>query len=227
MCGNYVDRMQYTLEKCEGKTVLDLGCTGGNLTETVDVMVFPKIADVSKYCVGIDILEPQISKLQKAGYNVHLGNIEDFSLEKKDFEVVCLTDVIEHLANPGKTLENIQKHLKINGYLIISTANPWSWARIYNLFRYNDPAIGIHAGHTCWYDYHTLSQLLQRYGFLVEEYHWSGEGKRSHNYFLVKIRSQLHNDFLILAKKVDEHSETKQIDITKQQQITAMNCSQR
>lgn len=220
--GSHIDRIQYTLEKCQGKSVLDLGCTGGALTKSIDVMVFPKIAKVSKYCVGIDILEPQISKLKNAGYNVQLGNIEDFSLERKDFEVVCLTEVIEHLANPGKVLENIQKHLKINGYVIISSPNPWSLVRIHNLIRYNDPAKDIHVGHTCWYDFHTITQLLQRYGFIIEEYHWSGshEEKRSYINFLVKMRSQLHPEFVILAKKVHEYSEARHIDITKQQQIT-------
>jgi len=81
------------------------------------------------------------------------GNAETIKLNRL-FDIVTAGDVIEHLHNPGLFLKNMNKHLKLNGYIIIVTPNVKSIG--YLPFKGNDY-------HTCWYCKKTLKYLDKRH----------------------------------------------------------------
>lgn len=93
--------------------ILDVGCArhgetkrqSGNLHEELHRKTEVEI-------VGIDILEEEIEKMRKEGYDVHVGDAENIQFDEL-FDVVVAGEVIEHLNNPGKILTCINCSAKI------------------------------------------------------------------------------------------------------------------
>jgi 2-polyprenyl-3-methyl-5-hydroxy-6-metoxy-1,4-benzoquinol methylase len=62
------------------------------------------------------------------GFTVYGSTLEGFSTEKK-YDVVVLSNVLEHSLNPGSMLEHIHRLLNPNGQVWISCPNSRSWLR--------------------------------------------------------------------------------------------------
>ena len=115
-------RMKFvrSLLKIEGKDVLDVGCGGGIASES--------LARCGANVVGIDAsleaIECAKAHAKEEKLNIEYQNtpIEEF-LSKKQFDVIFANDVIEHVESVPLFLESLEKHLKSNGILIISTIN--------------------------------------------------------------------------------------------------------
>ena len=118
-------RMQYILDQIEGKGVknleiLDLGCGGGLISES--------LARLGGKVTGIDFAENNIevakihSKDKKLKINYLYGNIENLKIKKK-FDLIIMFEILEHLNNWELFLIKIDRYLKKNGMIIISTIN--------------------------------------------------------------------------------------------------------
>ena len=114
--------IQNTLNKKKLKNlkILDIGCGGGLVSEG--------IAKLGADVTGIDFIEENIRVAKKhADQNKLEINyiVKDFEKEKimHKYDVIIIFEVLEHLENWEKFLEKIQKNLKPNGALIISTIN--------------------------------------------------------------------------------------------------------
>ncbi len=153
------------------KTVLELGCAGmGDDDEYGGVnWIHGKACKVAKKVVGLDINKTSVEKLRKLGYDVRYQNIEKkFDLGEK-FDVVLIEEVLEHLNNVGICFENIRKHLKKGGLLIITTPNAQAVSFfLQRLLRNKISGVSI-TDHTHWYDSNTLRTILKRYNFEIQE----------------------------------------------------------
>lgn len=116
---------EFVLDKCRDKKVLDIG-----IAEHAESFMgeenwkHKKISKISKFCLGIDIIENLINKLDKLGYNVKLVDAtSDTDLGDK-FDIVNIGDVIEHVNDPVKLLQFSGRHLNKDGKIIVSTPNP-------------------------------------------------------------------------------------------------------
>jgi ubiquinone/menaquinone biosynthesis C-methylase UbiE len=97
--------------------VLDLGCGDGEVAVELARLTGAKViaADVSN--VALDACRRrglQTARLQ-AG--------EPLPFAENSFDLVFMTEVIEHLLDPSRTLNEIRRVLRPNGYLILSTPN--------------------------------------------------------------------------------------------------------
>lgn len=135
----------------QNKEVLDIGSCGNQGSSKKNYNLFSIIKEKAKSVTGVDIESNDPEIIQ--------GNAETINLKKK-FDIVTAGDVIEHLHNQGQFLDNMNKHLKDNGKIVIVTPNVKSPA--YLLFKGNDY-------HTCWYCRHTLKYLIEKHGFKVEK----------------------------------------------------------
>lgn len=106
--------------------VLDLGCGAGN----VSALYREKGCRV----VGLDISENAIELAKKQGIEAREWDLNKMPLpfREESFDVVILSDVLEHIVAPISLLKEIKRILKRGGKLIISVPN---FARLGNRLR--------------------------------------------------------------------------------------------
>lgn len=119
---------------------------------------------------GIDIALPDETPDNYAQTLLCNLNVDKIPFEDEYFENVIAGDVIEHVENPSQLLREINRVLKDNGRLIISTpqANDW-FVTLHNWFLrrwVNDPDPGEHLHNWTFLD---MTRLLKKNGFLVEK----------------------------------------------------------
>jgi len=157
-------RINAILNRVKGPTVLDLGCVQHDAANADRAdWLHGHLERTHNYVLGIDILENEIQKLQRRGYNVRVGDAETLDLPGV-FDTVVAGELIEHLSNPGKMLATAHDHLEPGGRLVLSTPNPWAFVHV------RRAAVGrlrINDEHTAWFGPTTLRQLLDRHGFDV------------------------------------------------------------
>lgn len=172
------------------KRILDVGCGTGYLMHKI-TFIYPK-ADI----YGIDISKKALSLGQKK-YNkikfVFTDAEKKFPFKDKYFDLVISGEHIEHLKDVDIYLSQINRVMKSNGTLLITTPNLASWInRAFLLFGrqpwYLDPSLritlpifsvfGYHfpenlsslpAGHLRLYTLDMLKKLLKAYGFITKK----------------------------------------------------------
>ena len=97
-------------------TVLEIGAYYGVLGKLIQPLV--------KEYTGLE-LSKHASDYSKNNSNLNIINqsIEEYSKNNKKYDIIIMTDVIEHSDNPFELLSLIEKSLNKNGKLILSTFN--------------------------------------------------------------------------------------------------------
>lgn len=158
------DRERMMRSLCEGKDVLNVGCVG-----EID---FPRwlhegIHQISAKCVGVDINREGLQRMKKMGYDVIYGDAETVDLNRK-FDVIVAGELIEHVSNQGIFLDNMRRHLKDDGIMILSTPNALSLVfTIWRLLRRKNANISPY--HTAWHCERTLKTITERHGWEMDE----------------------------------------------------------
>jgi GT2 family glycosyltransferase/ubiquinone/menaquinone biosynthesis C-methylase UbiE len=108
--------------------ILEVGCScGATLLEIKNI--YP---NANTYGFELNSYTAEIAKFVA---NVTVGDIETSSLDYKEnfFDYIILADVLQYLKNPLKTLENIKKYLKHDGYILSSITNVLNFKILKNL----------------------------------------------------------------------------------------------
>jgi 2-polyprenyl-3-methyl-5-hydroxy-6-metoxy-1,4-benzoquinol methylase len=192
----------------KNKNVLDIGCVQHSWDKSLNKeWMHGILVQHAKYVFGVDILADDIKILKEQGYNVGIGDAENFSLGFK-FDVIYAGEIIEHLGNQGLFLKCCKKHLKNDGVLVITTVNCFSLLFFYLYFR---RLLQVNNEHTCWYDEITLKQLLSRFGFSVEKVYYlhaykigNSKTKRILSDFFKLICPRNMRDNLLFICKLDK-----------------------
>lgn len=170
--------------KIQGK-ILDAGCGDGAI-----------LANLKKLCssiemYGVDIPEKGCRIAAERDITTKLADL-NYEIPFKDdfFDFIIAHEVIEHLIDPDKFLEECNRVLKKEGYLIITTPNLTAWYhRIFFLFglpplflelstRNRKLGIGVlkhiiknkqPVGHIRVFTPAALNDLVRLYGFKVEK----------------------------------------------------------
>ena len=108
--------------KLEGKTVLDIGCGGGILAESM--------ADAGATVTGIDLSEKALGvarlHLLENGKKVDYRMIsaEELASQEPDtFDIVTCMEMLEHVPNPASTIAACATLAKPSGHVFFSTIN--------------------------------------------------------------------------------------------------------
>ena len=117
----HVQRYQHASKFAFGR-VLDLGCGVGYGSK---ILAMPeKVNEV----IAIDISSSALNYAKK--YYAHkkvkylLSSAENLPFDDKYFDMVAAFEIIEHVTDYQKTLKEVFRVLKNNGYLFISSPNP-------------------------------------------------------------------------------------------------------
>ncbi len=123
-------RVEFMRQRVEipGQAVLDVGCGGGLLTESM--------AQLGARVTGIDMGEAPLSvaklHLQESGLEVDYqrATAEDFaSRYSRHYDVVTCLEMLEHVPNPASTVQACAQLVKPGGTVFFSTINrnPKAW----------------------------------------------------------------------------------------------------
>lgn len=145
--------------------LLDVGCGDGVITYFLRNKV--------KEIYGIDNSRKRLDKAKKLGIHTKLVNLDTQKIPYKAnfFDAVTCFDVIEHVYDPQKLVNDIYHVLKNGGILILSTPNIRFSDHLYTLIFKGlfpktslDPEV-YDGGHIHFFTYKDIHLLLENAGF--------------------------------------------------------------
>lgn len=163
----------------KGKSVVHYGCVDDD-AELIEAKIrkgyylHNVITQLATKCIGIDLNDELIGylKTQHGIDNIAHGNVEDpatFDMntaELKNYEVLMIPDLIEHLNNAGNMLDGIKKYFSPDVKVYIMTPNPCGYlnfaATLLRKELYTDY-------HTFLFTTESMKVLLKRYGFSINK----------------------------------------------------------
>lgn len=115
--------LKYTAKYCNKGNLLDFGCGPGYLMEEAKKIGFNVYgAEFGEYAANI-------SKNKFGEDRIFAGNIENCKFQDNFFDIVIMSDLLEHIVNPVSSLKKVNAILKntVNsnggGYCMITTPN--------------------------------------------------------------------------------------------------------
>ncbi|HBH45832.1 MAG TPA: hypothetical protein DDX47_00480 [Candidatus Jacksonbacteria bacterium] len=120
----YGDIVETIKKESLGNKIIDIGCGYGN---------FLKFCMNRGFTVtGLDPAKEAVADIQKnvrnAGINVYVADIENIRATiKQKYHTAIMLNVLEHLRQPYKILQDIKKHILVkNGLLIVKVPNEFN-----------------------------------------------------------------------------------------------------
>lgn len=166
------------IERQRNGKVLDIGCGDGKISSLIRESTGMDVH-------GVDISETAVERANKRGIKAKPMDVDKGNLpfSNGSFDAVFCGDLIEHIYDTEKLLDDIRRVLKGDGYVVLSTPNIASW---YNRFfllmglmpvwvessleRYTgNPFIKQGVGHIHAFTKRSLRELLSYKGFSVEK----------------------------------------------------------
>ncbi len=145
---------------------LDLGATQGGLMQ--------RMISQGWRAYGVDINPDNVDVCQTRGLEVWLADlsIDELPYENDRFDLVFAGEIIEHIVDTDKFLQNLARCLKPSGSLIITTPNLASFEnRIRLLFgvypEWVDWCTSEGVGHVRAYTVKILKRQLAKHGFIT------------------------------------------------------------
>ena len=166
--------------KRSGK-LLEVGCAAGS---------FLYYAQRAGFEVeGVDISDWAVNAA-KAQFklDVKKGRLMDLNLKEQNYDVIFLSDLLEHEPEPNKFLKEVRRLLKPDGVVVIKVPIyvnsfyyrivrmlPWSWtlgkldARLLQALKVSPPGPKFPPYHLYEYSPKTLTRLMENNGFKIVE----------------------------------------------------------
>ncbi|KAF8845102.1 ubiquinone biosynthesis O-methyltransferase [Paxillus ammoniavirescens] len=122
--------MEQRRDLLRGLDILDVGCGGGLLSESLARMGARTLGiDASESNIGIASTHANVDpELSSQGSSVSAGSLEyrntsaeELLQDSKQYDVVCSMEVIEHVDNPAGFLSTCAELVKPGGHLFLST----------------------------------------------------------------------------------------------------------
>lgn len=173
-----VQRVEFIKTICAGRKVLHLGCTNYPYTQdSIDnnMLLHLQLAASAKQLIGFDFDAEGLEILSRAGvrdlYQADAEALEAVPLNDT-FDVIVGGEMIEHLSNPGRFLDGIQRFMRPDTDLVLTTVNAYCALRflIYGLRGSGGEQEPVHPDHVAYYSYRTLNRLVDRAGLRVKDF---------------------------------------------------------
>ena len=108
----------------QAASALDIGCGDGRLTCLIaEALPHAKVVGIDADRTGIEIASRQRSALGIKNVSFSVNEKEELPFGNASFDVVVMTDVIEHLIRPKFMLQEICRLLGKDGVAVITTPN--------------------------------------------------------------------------------------------------------
>jgi len=176
---NNIDRIQFEMLPARS-TVLEIGCATGYMSAYLQKKMDCVVTGVELNPAQAEVARDRCSHLIE-------GNIDDPAIQalvdahvaqKGKFDVVFMSQVIEHIAYPGDLLARIRDWLIPGGIMVVSTCNVAHWGIRLNLlrgkWRYAEYGI-MDKTHLRFFTVHSFRELLTDSGYRIVDEGYSFE----------------------------------------------------
>lgn len=142
--------------------ILEIGCGAGHFIRGI------KKIKPNLNCYGFDISENAI--IVASSYNDGVIYSSHFTFNDQQFDAVLIYDVLEHVENPNKLLEQVRSVLKPEGifYMFVPCERDWTslWALLEKLKLKKD-LTKKYAGHINYFTRKQVYDILKRYDLKI------------------------------------------------------------
>jgi len=146
----------------DGADILDVGCAVGGFLDFLDQHGSFKLH-------GVDMTETYVNRAREKGFNVAMGDAERLPFSDRQFDVLVVEQVLEHLVHPAYAFQEASRVLKANGVLCIGVPD----ASRYNELYYFDFYWLLMREHIQHFQIGTLTRLAGAHGFELIEFRQS------------------------------------------------------
>ncbi len=136
------------INQTDARSILDIGCGTG--TELDLLASYGQVT-------ALDIDQAALKIARQKNYRTISADIEKLSLPENSYDAVCCFDLLEHLTDEQKVLNNIFRSLKNNGYLLFTVP------AVKSLFSTHDLALK----HRRRYDKNDIMNKLTKASFTI------------------------------------------------------------
>lgn len=176
------ERLNYILSKVKpGDRVLDLGCGPGKVTKEIETR--------GAKAIGLDFSDVILERARQHNVKLVKADMDEGGLPFGDgrFDLVVLTQTIEHLFYYQRVIKEINRVLKVDGRLILSIPNIAHWRfrlwLLWGRFPYLEDT-QTHFQHIRFFTLKDIKKLCRENGFSIIEvkgssaldwcpiYHW-------------------------------------------------------
>jgi 2-polyprenyl-3-methyl-5-hydroxy-6-metoxy-1,4-benzoquinol methylase len=124
--------------------------------------------------VGVELFEKVADEAREVLSDVITGNVEtlNFDWQPATFDALIMSEVLEHLIEPGDTLKKLSRFVRPGGLLLASSPNISHWRVIGELImgRFNLADQGVFdRTHMRWFTPDTFADMAEAAGFNIEE----------------------------------------------------------
>lgn len=150
-----------------GASILEIGC-GTGATGALAL----KRRRAGRY-VGVELFEGAASAARDVLSEVVVGDVEtlEFDWQPAEFDVLILSEVLEHLREPWDTLKRLARFIRPGGVVLASSPNVSHWRVIRELvsgrFPLADQGV-FDSTHIRWFTPETFVEMFYRAGFVVD-----------------------------------------------------------
>lgn len=187
------------------KKVLEIGCATGSISK--------RLKKNGCEIIGVEIDSDSAQLAKKYCQDVIVGDVEsmrDIPYPEKYFDVILLSDVLEHLKSPLDLLRKLRKYLEDDGCLVVSIPNVANWkirlGLLLGKFDYEDCGI-LDRTHLRFFNEKGARKLLENARFEIIKFDITPSilfpfvSKRV-KYLIAKIRPNIFAfQFLMVGKK--------------------------
>ena len=136
---------------------LDIGCSGGFMVEAARERGF------AAHGLDIDPVSIDYARQHYPANAFALSTLEDFARAAPHFDLIYSSEVIEHLADPGRFLAAVYQLLKPNGLFFLTTPDISHWRRPRDVTLWDG---FCPPSHCVFFTPDSLTTLLRRVGFV-------------------------------------------------------------
>jgi SAM-dependent methyltransferase len=160
------DRLAYLSSLARGRRVLDVGVVDHTL-ESTRSWLHGAVSGVASYCLGVDVVAPEVERLRDRGFNVERMDITAGERPDDTFDVIICGEVVEHLGSPGGLFDAGADLLTADGRLVLTTPSPYALWRVFQNVR-GRPIDNV--DHVTLLTAWGLAELAARSGLVLDRY---------------------------------------------------------
>lgn len=157
---DFYDRCISIIKNTNNLDVLDIGCGRGFLLKKI------KEKYPNTRLFGIDISQKlcEISRDNNPDANIFLGDAESLPFSDNKFDLIFMTETLEHLLDYNKALSEVSRVLKPNGYFVVTVPNrDWLRYDFYNKNREKFQPVDDH-----YFTFNEISGLIKNNKFKID-----------------------------------------------------------